>query len=61
MTAHAPSANFVIEITTRTIAVATAPAPLISEAELPPGLAQPRWRLAIPACESEKEVNTPIA
>ena len=61
MTAHAPSANFVIEMTTSTTAVATAPAPLITRPSFQPGSRSLRWRFAIPACESENDVKTPIA
>ncbi len=61
ITAHAPSVNFVIEMTTSTTAVATAPSPLITRPSFQPGSRSRRWRLAIPACESVNDVNTPIA
>ena len=61
ITAHAPSANFVIAITTVTTAVVIAPKPLIRRPWRQPGSRSLRWRLAIPAWESVNEVNTPIA
>ena len=49
ITAHAPSANFVIAMTTVTTAVVIAPSPLISRPWRHPGSRSRRWRLAMPA------------
>ena len=61
ITAHAPCANFVTAITTVTTAVVTAPSPLIARPWRQPGSRRRRWRLAMPACDSVNDVNTPIA
>jgi hypothetical protein len=61
ITAQAPCVNFVIAMTTVTSAVVTAPSPLIRSPCRHPCSRSRRWRLAIPACESVNEVNTPIA
>ena len=61
ITAHAPSLNFVMAITASTIAVVTAPSPLIRSPRRHPGSRMRRCRFAIPACESVNEVNTPMA
>ncbi len=61
MITQAPCVNLVIAITTVTTAVVTAPRPLIAQAVPPSRLPELRWCLAMPACESVNEVNTPIA
>ena len=61
MIAHAPWVNFVTAMTTVTTPVATAPRPLTNRPSRQPGSLSLRWRTDMPACESVKEVNTPIA
>ena len=61
ITAHAPYLNFVYAMMTVTIAVVSAPSPLISKPWVHPGSLSRMCRRAIPACDSVNEVNTPIA
>ena len=61
ITAHAPWVNLVTAITTVTRPVATAPPPLMSNPVRQPGSWSRRWRRAMPACDSVKLVNTPMA
>ena len=59
---HLPSPlAFVRATIASTMPVAMAPIPLIANPTRQPGSRRRRWRLAIPACESVNEVNTPIA
>ena len=61
MTAQAPSLNFVIAMTTSTTSDRTAPVPLTKRPQRQPFSFSRMWCLAMPACESVNDVNTPIA
>ena len=61
MITQAPWVNLVTPITMVTTSVAMAPAPLMSSPTCQCGSRSRRCLRAMPACESVKEVNTPMA
>ena len=60
-TIHAPCVNFVTTCTTETTAVATAPTPLSAARRFQPASRLRHQCITIPACDSVKQTNTPIA
>jgi len=60
-TIHAPCVNFVTICTMDTSAVATAPIPLSAARRCHPGSRARNQCITMPACDSVKQTNTPIA
>ena len=58
---QAPCVNFVAAMITSTTNDNTAPVPLTKSPNRQPGSFFLMWCLAMPACESVNDVNTPIA
>ena len=61
MITQAPWVNFVIPMMMSTTSERKAPNPLMNMPRRQCGSRRVQWCLAIPACESVKLVNTPIA
>ena len=66
ITTHAPSTapgglNLVMPMMTSTTSDRTAPVPLMNSPRRQPGSFCVMWCLAMPACDSVKLVNTPMA
>ena len=59
--AQAPSANLVTAMITATTADRTAPNPWMTMLLRQPGSRLRQWCLVMPACDSVKPVNTPMA
>ncbi len=59
-TIHAPSSVFVTATMTSTTPVTRAPKPLMKALVLHPGVFTCRQWITMPACDSVKEMNTPI-
>ena len=58
---HAPSGNFVIDTIRSTTNDRKQPIPWITMLLRQPGCRWVRWCFTMPACESVKPVNTPMA
>jgi len=60
-TIHAPAENFVTTCTTDTTAVAAAPTPFSHAFHFQPGSRHLNQCTTMPACDSVKQTNTPMA
>ena len=61
MITHAPSLNFIEATMMSTTKDSTAPMPLIQAPQRHPSSFSRKWCFVMPACESVKLVNTPMA
>ncbi len=61
MMIHAPCVNLVMAMMTATMNDSAAPTPLTNSPHRQPGSLWVMWCFAMPACDSVKLVNTPMA